>query len=121
MSEKPKGRRIFDFSLLRRVFYYTTPYKKRLYWSIVLSILLAVVSPLRPFLIQYTINDYINKGMSPQLSVKQRIAELLIWITVFQIGILLLETVCRFYFSFITAWLGQRVVKDLRIAVYKKI
>ncbi len=34
---------------------------------------------------------------------------------------MLVETAFRFYFSFITAWLGQTVVKDLRIAVYKKI
>ncbi len=32
-----------------------------------------------------------------------------------------METVSRFYFSFITAWLGQTVVKDLRVAVYKKV
>lgn len=42
-------------------------------------------------------------------------------ITMIQIGLLLLETVMRFSFSFITAWLGQTVVKDMRTAVYKKI
>jgi len=46
---------------------------------------------------------------------------LVIWVTVLQIGLLLVETVCRFYFSYVTAWLGQTVVKDLRIEVYKKI
>jgi ATP-binding cassette subfamily B protein len=34
---------------------------------------------------------------------------------------LLLETVLRFYFGFITSWLGQTVVKDLRVSVYKKV
>ena len=95
--------------------------KKRLYWSIALSILLAVVSPLRPFLIQVTINDYIKKGVTENLGIKNKMIELLIWITIIQVVVLLIETVCRFYFSFITAWLGQRVVKDLRVAVYKKI
>ena len=38
-----------------------------------------------------------------------------------QIGLLLLETVARFYFAFITAWLGQTVVRDLRVDVYKKV
>jgi ATP-binding cassette subfamily B protein len=47
--------------------------------------------------------------------------QLLIYVTILQIGILLLETALRFYFSFITAWLGQTVVKDLRIAVYKRV
>lgn len=42
-------------------------------------------------------------------------------ITLIQIGLILVETAMRFLFSFITAWLGQSVVKDLRITVYKKI
>jgi len=121
MSEEIKKRKIFDFSLLRRVFGYAAPYKKRVYISIALSILLAVLSPLRPFLIQYTINHDIRTGAAAQLSVKDEIARLVIWITVLQIVLLLIETVSRFYFSFITAWLGQTVVKDLRVNVYKKV
>lgn len=46
---------------------------------------------------------------------------MVIWITIIQIGLLLVETGMRFYFSFITSWLGQTVVKDLRTTVYKKI
>src|SRR5678816_770725 len=42
-------------------------------------------------------------------------------ITIIQIGFLFVETALRFYFSYITAWLGQNVVKDLRVKVYKKI
>ena len=110
-TEEIKKRKIFNFSLLARVFRYAAPYKKRLYTSIALSILLAVLSPLRPFLIQVTINDYIRGGA----------ARAVVWITILQIALLLIETVSRFYFSFITAWLGQTVVKDLRVHVYKKV
>ena len=120
MAEEKK-KKIFDFTLLKRVFRYAAPYKKRLYLSVFLSILLAVLSPLRPFLIQVTINDYIRKGAAPGLSLKLRMEELIIWVTILQIVLLLIETVARFYFSFITAWLGQTVVRDLRIDVYKKI
>ncbi|MBS1669675.1 MAG: ABC transporter ATP-binding protein [Bacteroidetes bacterium] len=121
MSEKTKRKMIFDFSSLKRVFQYASPYRKRIYVSIILSIVLAIVSPLRPYLIQVTVNDYISKGVADSLSVKNEMMRLVIWITVFQIGLLLLETICRFYFSYITAWLGQTVVKDLRTTVYKKI
>jgi ATP-binding cassette, subfamily B, multidrug efflux pump len=107
--------------LLRRVFHYAAPYKRRLYISVILAILLAILSPLRPILIQVTINDFIRKGAKSGLTLKEHITSLVIWITVLQIGLLLLETVSRFYFSFITAWLGQTVVKDLRVAVYKKV
>ncbi|HVU99101.1 MAG TPA: ABC transporter ATP-binding protein [Puia sp.] len=110
-EEIKKKKKIFDFSLLRRVFHYAAPYKKRLYWSVALAILLAVLSPLRPWLIQYTVNVLIRKGLANDV----------IWMTVLQIVLLIGETLARFYFAFITAWLGQTVVRDLRVDVYKKV
>ena len=49
----------FDFALLRRVFQYASPYKKKFYWSVVLAILLAILTPVSPMLIQLTVNKYI--------------------------------------------------------------
>jgi ATP-binding cassette, subfamily B, multidrug efflux pump len=121
MALSVSRKKIFDFSQLRRVLQYTIPYKKWFYGSITLSILLAVISPLRPFLIQYTVNTYIRGGLNADETIRDRMIHLIIYITILQIGILLLETALRFYFSFITAWLGQTVVKDLRIAVYKRV
>jgi ATP-binding cassette subfamily B protein len=48
-------------------------------------------------------------------------SKFIIAVTLFQVVFLFVETAIRFLFSFITAALGQRVVKDLRIAVYEKI
>jgi ATP-binding cassette subfamily B multidrug efflux pump len=101
----------FDVAVLRRVFRYAAPYKRKFYLSVVLAVLLAFVTPVRPLLIQLTVNDYIANGL----------AEMVVRVTLIQIGIILLETAMRFWFSFTTAWLGQTVVKDLRVAVYKKI
>ncbi|PVD53187.1 antibiotic ABC transporter ATP-binding protein [Terrimonas sp.] len=111
MSETKPVKKLFDFSLLRRVFSYASPYKKQLYFSIFLAIALAVISPVRPWLIQLTVDKYIRGGL----------INWVIIITIIQIALLLLETAMRFSFSFITAWLGQTVVKDMRTAVYKKI
>jgi len=101
----------FDVSLLRRVFRYAAPYKKKFYLSIALAILLAIITPVRPMLIQVTVNKYIAHSATAML----------INITLIQIGLLLVETAMRFLFSFTTALLGQSVVKDLRVATYKKI
>lgn len=62
-------------------------------------------------LIQFTVNEYITNEM----------ARMLINITLIQIGLILVETIMRFFFSFTTAELGQSVVKDMRVATYKKI
>jgi ATP-binding cassette, subfamily B, multidrug efflux pump len=122
MSEATVRKKIFDFSQLRRVLQFTRPYKKWLYGSISLSILLAIITPIRPLLIQYTVNNYINQGaLTQDPSVQNLMIQMIINVTIFQIGILLIETLLRFYFSFITAWLGQTVVKDLRVAIYKRV
>jgi ATP-binding cassette, subfamily B, multidrug efflux pump len=104
-------KKLFDYSLLRRIFSYASPYKKKFYWSVALAIILAVVTPIRPLLIQLTVNNHIAN----------KVEYMIILITVWQIGIILVETALRFLFSFLTAWLGQTVVKDMRVAVYKKI
>ena len=109
MSDSKKS--FFDVALLRRVFHYAAPYKKKFYLSVVLAILLAVITPIRPMLIQKTVNDYIAHSVT----------RMVINITLFQIGLLLVETAMRFLFSFTTALLGQSVVRDLRVATYKKI
>src|SRR5690606_34142715 len=46
---------------------------------------------------------------------------IIVFITVFQIVLLILESFLRFLFSYFTAWLGQSVVKDMRVKVYKKV
>jgi ATP-binding cassette, subfamily B, multidrug efflux pump len=102
---------IVDLTQLKRVFRYAAPYRRTFIASVSLSVVLAILSPVRPLLIQYTINDVIAKGL----------LDTLMWITVIQIGILMVETALRFLFSYLTAWLGQTVVKDLRVEVYRKV
>src|SRR5690242_5554508 len=110
MSSKTTGKKIFDFGLLRRVFRYASPYKRRFYISVILAIVLAIISPIRPWLIQLTVNDYVKEGQP--LTDQVRLVDVVVTITIIQIGLLLVETVFRFYFSFLTAWLGQTVVRD---------
>jgi ATP-binding cassette subfamily B multidrug efflux pump len=101
---------LLDFKLLKRVLAYAKPYKKKFYIALVLSLVIAATAPIRPVLIQKTIDDYIQNDF----------AKAVVVITVLQILFLLIETFIRFYFSYITSWLGQNVIKDLRIQVYKK-
>jgi len=104
-------KKIFDLRLLRRVFAFTKPYKKTLLLAVVLSLVLAVMSPLRPYLIQLSVDRYI----------KPRLWNGLVMICAVQFGVLLLETVLRFWFSFRINWLGQTTVNDIRKAVFRKI
>ncbi|TXH22750.1 MAG: ABC transporter ATP-binding protein [Chitinophagaceae bacterium] len=109
MVEKKKSS--FNISSLRRIFTYAAPYKTKFYGSISLAILLAVITPIRPMLVQTTIDKYIT----------QSLPKMVVYITLIQIALLLLESGIRFLFSYTSAWLGQTVVKDLRNQVYKKV
>ena len=120
MSDSAKAKRkIFNFSLLRRVFHFAAPYKNKFYGSLVLAILLAVIAPVRPLLIQLTINDGIKGNMSSHFI--DGPGGFIIEVTLLQIILLLLETGFRFFFTFLTASLGQSVVKDMRVSTYNKI
>jgi len=101
----------FDWKLLGRVMGYAAPYKSRFWVSVLLAVVLAAITPLRPLLIQRTVNDYIV-GEIPRM---------VVLVTLIQLGIIFIETALRFGFTFLTAWLGQAVVMDLRLATYDKI
>ena len=76
-----------------------------------LSVVLALLSPLRPYLIQLSVDKYIAAGWLQGL----------ITISLIQLGILLLESGLRFFFLYRIAYLGQTVVNDLRKEVFRKI
>ena len=114
-AEKKK----LNISLLKRVFTFAAPYKNKFYLSIFLSVVLAALAPVRPLLIQISINNGLNNSAVAQLL--NGPGAFLIEITIIQIGLLLVESACRFLFTFTTASLGQSVVKDLRVTTYNKI
>ncbi len=107
MDSKKAG----GFNTLKRIFFFTRAYKGRLISSITLAIILAILAPVRPYLIQYSVDHFIIN----------KLLQGLIWITIIQLGILLVESLLRFVFMYITSWLGQTVVNDIRQQVFRKI
>lgn len=100
-----------NVGLLRRVFQYVKPYRNIFVWAVVLTILLALIAPARPFLIQYTLDNYIMKdNYSGLLSM-----------TVIMLLLLVLQTGIQFSHTLLTNTLGQSAVRDLRINVFNHI
>ncbi|WP_374166669.1 ABC transporter ATP-binding protein [Arcticibacter sp. MXS-1] len=101
----------YDINLLKRVFKYIKPYKRIFIWSVVLTILLAGIAPLRPLLVEYTLDKYIlnnDKGG-------------LINMSVLMLVLLALQTVVQYYHTFLTNTLGQSTIRDLRVHVFNHI
>jgi ATP-binding cassette subfamily B protein len=94
-----------------------------------LSIVLAFSTPVRPYLIQSTVNIAIGKMVTLPIWLQwflptgamASVIKLVIAITIFQVGFIIVETLLRFFFTFGMAWLGQQVIRDLRNKVYDKI
>ena len=107
---KEKGN-IFDLKLFSKLMVYVKPYKKTYYFVMVSAILLAGFSALTPYLLKITVDDYIRlkdyEGM------------------VFLIGLMLIallsEVIFQFLFVYFSNWLGQNVIRDLRVVLFRKI
>jgi ATP-binding cassette, subfamily B, multidrug efflux pump len=127
MSKHQQKNKTFNWQILQQVFSYIKPYKRGFYTSIFLALLLAFLSPIRPFLIQLTVNSSTQAHKSMPLWIKNftneqlSILQLITYATIIQIVFIIIETLVRFFFTFITAWLGQQVVRDLRTKVFATI
>lgn len=126
---KDDKKKKFDMSVFTRIFSYVRPYKIHFALSVVLSIVLAFFSPVRPLLIQHTIDKATGRDVDLPFFVEiffsdeqlNDVTKFIVAITVFQLLFLLLESLLRFIFSFITTWMGQTVVRDMRKEIFGKI
>lgn len=128
MSDQP-AKKIFKLALLSRVFSFVRPYRFIFLGNLVLAIVLAFATPIRPYIIQVTVNTAIGKSVVlpswlhwvlPQHAFSSAL-QLILALTIFQVGFIIVETFFRFLFTFGMAWLGQQVIRDLRNQVYEKI
>jgi len=107
---KTKGK-IFDFKLFKKLMDFVSPYKTSYYLVMFFAICLSSFSILTPYLLKITVDDYITKkdyeGMLVYLG--------LMFVT------LILEVCFQFLFVFYANFLGQRVIKDLRVSLFDKV
>ena len=99
----------FDLKLFKRLLKYTSPYRGTFYFVGVAAILVSFFAVLRPYLLKVTVDDAITPADN----------ELLLFYIAVMAGILLLEVIFQFLFIYFANWLGQEVVRDLRVNLYK--
>ena len=108
MAEKAKG---IDRRLLGRIISFLMPYKGWVGLAFVLVLVTAFLGPLRPKLVQIAIDDYIVPG--DLLGLRTVIVVLL--------GALALEGSLAFINAYLTQWIGQQAIYDVRVRVYRHI
>jgi subfamily B ATP-binding cassette protein MsbA len=108
MANKVQGQ-ILDTVLLRRLMAYVRPYRGTFVFVMLAAILLSAFSTLTPYLLKITVDDYITL----------KDYEGLVLMISFMLGTLLLEVIFQFSFIYYANWLGQQVIRDIRIRLFK--
>jgi len=102
---------IIDFVLLKRVLAFAKPYRLQFTIAAISAVLLSVLGPMRPMLINYAIDNYI---LIPN-------EEKLLDITVLLLVLLFFEAFIQFFYIYLSTWIGQHVIEDLRAKIFKHI
>ena len=141
MSDSATGK-AFDLGLFRRVMTFVRPYRSAFWWAFFLTVLLSIVGVVRPIVLGWVVDiaatDYAaifriteDDGWGKRAmawtartivdTAGEGTAVLLWWVTIIVVVLLLLETVMQLYQAFLTNWLGQSVMLDLRDKLFRHV
>lgn len=110
-KEKPVSGNIVDLQVLKRLFRFATPYIRQFWLLVALTVALAVLTPARPWLIQQTIDNEVAAGDYPGL----------VTMIVILVVLLLFQAVVQYFHTFFSGWLGQHIIKDIRIQLFQHL
>jgi ATP-binding cassette subfamily B protein len=100
-----------DWVLLKRVLATAKPFRSLFLQSIFLAIAITPFSIAQPFIVQKIVDNNIIKGEK----------EGMITLGILFLVVLLINVIMKYYFIYITAELGQSVIKDMRVKVFRHI
>ena len=108
--EKVKGK-IFDTKLFGKLLAFVKPYNITFFGVMLSAIIISLLSTLTPYLLKVVVDDYLlTKNYEGMLV-----------IILIMIVVLFSEVVFMYIFTYNANWLGQKVIKDLRVNVFQKI
>jgi ABC-type multidrug transport system fused ATPase/permease subunit len=108
--DKDSGK-AFDLRLFRRLMAHTRPYRLTFYGVALAAIMLSGFAVLTPLLLKQIIDDAIKSGN----------ADKLLYLTLLMLAVLIGQVVSQLCFNYYANWLGESVIKDVRIRLFKHI
>ena len=109
--EQVKSGNIIDWSVLKRLMRFVSPYQKSFYGLIVLTVVLGMLTPIRPVLIQYTIDNDVAFGDYAGM----------VNIMILLVALLVAHSIAQYAHTYLSGWLGQKVIRDIRTRLYQHI
>ena len=111
MSDEADIGKAFDLKLFKRIFAKTKPFRGLFFAVALIAILLSAFAVLTPILVGNIIDNAItNKDQ-----------ELLLYLVMAMLGVLLGEVTCQLLFTYYANLLGESVIRDVRVDLFKKI
>lgn len=110
-KEQVKSGNIVDLKVLKRLFRFAKPYLKQFYLLVFLTVLLAVLVPIRPYIVQLSIDTYVPQG---------DYAGLMTMLIILVIHLVVLAIV-QYAHTYLSGWVGQTIIKDIRIKLYEHL
>ena len=100
-----------DFKVLKRLFQFAKPYMKQFYFLVFLTLFLAILTPIRPVIVQKAIDEYVTAGDYQGL--------------VFMMSILVVHlitlAIAQHSHTYLSGWFGQVIIRDIRTKLYKHL
>jgi len=106
-----KNSNLFDVKLFKRLLEYVLVYKTVFVFVAISAILISIFSTLTPYLIKVAVDDYLALGKYQDF----------IYLIIFMLFNLLLTVLFMFLFSYYANLLGQKVIYDVRVQLFKHI
>jgi ATP-binding cassette subfamily B multidrug efflux pump len=106
-----KKNKVFDLNLFKRLLQYIGPYRSVFIVSLVCVVGLAVFGALRPWILQIAIDEHVAL---------KRYDGFLFYV-ILMLVLLILEVISQLFFIYYANWLGQSIVKDIRVKLYNHV
>ena len=110
-KEKVSSGNIIDWSVVSRLMKFVTPYRGRFMTVIVLTFLLGILAPIRPLLIQYTLDKDVAVGNYNAMVTMMLILT----------ALLVFNSIAQYIHTYLSGWIGQQVIRDIRAKLYAHV
>ena len=108
MKNNKIGGNLFDIKILSRLFIFCKPFINTFYVLIFLTLLLSVLGPIRPYLTQIIIDDYVLLNDLEGLK----------GMTLLLFFLLIINAIIMYFHTYLSGWLGQNIIKNIRVKLF---
>ncbi len=107
-KEQVSSGNIIDWSVLRRLMRFVMPYRGRFYLIVFLTLAIGVLTPLRPLLVQWTLDTDVAQGDYYGM----------LDMMIILLALLVVQSAAQYAHTYLSGWMGQQIIRDIRTKLY---